>query len=837
MSTPPAGEPFASLDVLRRLHQQMLERQAGSDTAPLQTIPAGEIAAFLGRAGATGALLADPEDRRAVQRILDYWSADLIAASRRERVEVRPVQLAPYAAAAPKPEPEGAIRNPEEARQYIRLSALARQWRDSGAAGYLLGGEALDEAERFARDPDIAALIAASRGAQGRTLRRRQRIKNVALAVLVAVIALLGWMNWQTSLARQEAEVARQAAEGASEREAAARLAAEADRLAARTAEAQARMQATRANTERLRAEESARQATQQWRGQNSRNVELDAALDVLARQVHSGLLDPTSIPDARLRSILITRLTPADTPDPLLPYALPRATEAMPAGASGAQPEATIGVDEGEPHVQTADLATPAAEPALTFPGYDPGFLGMDLPLPAVTEAQAAMAWNGGEPLPYFYYSIILDTGRRMAILSAANLDRLQSRALPRAGDVFRPDPRLDPAQQPDPGIFDERGIERGRLVGRADISWGPALPSDTAEAAAFVAQMTSHYPNLVPQFAAVNQQSWPAIEDWVRLHHNPAASRVTILSGPVFGERGGLPEAYWKIAVSAGPEGLPTVDAFLVPNTPASAPDPEAYRTSVEEIALLTGLGFPEALIAAGSHGARLAARVPELEAADEATRRAAVQDLADLLRDPEAKEDDKLQVVEALLAASEGGRLAYLSPQTRVNLLFVLVQVPAENWMREAWLPLTARARRLAAADAVLGPQAQQLLAALRDGLGLEDGPDQTVYLQFAGYTHDQAVVLRKELQALGWDMPREEQIDAAQGLNQVRYHEGSEADAAAARLLAADLRAAGHSEVTAVGMEIIRNGILEVWISPPAGAAAGVEVRRPEPAPRD
>jgi hypothetical protein len=112
-----------------------------------------------------------------------------------------------------------------QARAIVRIAALARQWRlthEVNKKGYLLTGKALVEASLFVdRDPDIAALVAASEQQEKVTekqtrLARRMLYGLVALAVFAILwVVYLGWQNavHESALAKQEARWAKQESE------------------------------------------------------------------------------------------------------------------------------------------------------------------------------------------------------------------------------------------------------------------------------------------------------------------------------------------------------------------------------------------------------------------------------------------------------------------------------------------------------------------------------------------------------------------------------------------------------------------------------------------------
>ena len=813
MSAPDA-QPFASLDELRAQHQALLERQAGDDTTPPQEIPPDTASAFVARAKATGTILSDPEDRQVAQRAIDYWSADLVVHSRARRVEVDRVQLAPYLTpAAPDRDaprargapasPDSPFQRPEDAREYIRLSALARQWRDSGAnpfSGYLLSGDALDDAERFARDPDIAALLGASRKKQVGAQRRRQRYMYALIAALITVIAGLSVLLVTLELARRAASEAN-------------------DEAVAQTKVAENNAAAAIAALEESRRLRSELEATVAAANQNIADLQpgvsaLEEALELLSGDVIAGRLDLDRIRSDFLRNRLLLRVGPNFTTDQL-------------------QGRLAIPDASGSPVSGTASGSEPSAA---AFGGYDPNFTGLDLPMPSLSEDQAGSAWQGGAPIGYHNFGVVLDTARRLPRVAAANLDRIRSRTLLRAEERFRHDPRLPLADQPDPQSFAAEGMDTGQLVDRGDISWGEAMPEDNVAAAEFVSQVTRLYPNLVPMPAGLRDGAWAAVGNWVRLQHNPGAARVTILAGPVFGEAGEMPQAYWKIAVSAAPGTMdspydagvgPVVDAFLIPADAAplaysAFDDPagvDAFRVRVDEIAARTGLRFPPVLREPALATQAITALVASLQDSDPGELAVVRDQLSDLLQDPSAgAAADQRVLVETMLGRADQGPAADLAPTWRASLLDLLSQVPAAAWDREGWLALKARARRFAAGlPADLDPAAAGDLAALRSHLGLDRPPGQTVYLQFSGYTRERAKMIADGLRALGWQLPGEERV--APAVNQVRYAPSRPEDAAAARLLAADLQAAGLTSVEPVAVGVIKPGVLEVWVSPP------------------
>lgn len=204
-----AAEPFPSAIELVKAHLQLRHAlSAGGVTKDGQT--AADIRAFVERVQATGAVLADENERRTAQGILDYWSTELLSLPGAAEDHFTSVLLAPFDGAhvASKVGESGAVAKAieDESRELIRLAATARLWRDSGRQyGYLLVDKAaIDQAARFRNlDPDISELVTASESAY-RVNRMRRRIGILVVAGSF-LVTLLGFSLY---LQRQRAEQA-----------------------------------------------------------------------------------------------------------------------------------------------------------------------------------------------------------------------------------------------------------------------------------------------------------------------------------------------------------------------------------------------------------------------------------------------------------------------------------------------------------------------------------------------------------------------------------------------------------------------------------------------------
>jgi tetratricopeptide (TPR) repeat protein len=179
---------------------------------------------FIERVKKTGTIL-DGAERQAAQGILDYWTAEIISASDIGDDWDLPALL-PFEGAAEKNEPPAdVIQKRVHAHRGLELAATARLWKSSGSPGYLLTGAALEEADTYKTDPDVAELVRASRiYADGkereRSLKRRSFTAITALAALAIGVAVFAWSKWGEAISAQkmealEAERERQIANGA----------------------------------------------------------------------------------------------------------------------------------------------------------------------------------------------------------------------------------------------------------------------------------------------------------------------------------------------------------------------------------------------------------------------------------------------------------------------------------------------------------------------------------------------------------------------------------------------------------------------------------------------
>lgn len=208
---------------------------------------------------------------------------------------------------------------------------------------------------------------------------------------------------------------------------------------------------------------------------------------------------------------------------------------------------------------------------------GYDPDFLGVSLPLPGI---KAKPAFGGAQPvtapshpedeyeLRYHNYSALVCAARRMAYLSACNVD-FKAPAEASAGEggsTWRYDPRIPRAAQMGERYYRNNPYDRGHLSRRDDLARGPT------RAAAIAANRDSYFwTNCTPQhellnqsnaFTGANLQLWGDLEKHIAAQ-GPALGRLSVFNGPVFGDADKplydvlVPLAFYKIVAWNGPDG----------------------------------------------------------------------------------------------------------------------------------------------------------------------------------------------------------------------------------------------------------------------------------------
>jgi endonuclease G len=254
--------------------------------------------------------------------------------------------------------------------------------------------------------------------------------------------------------------------------------------------------------------------------------------------------------------------------------------------------------------------------------PGYNPDFTGFSVPLPKLTPSIKASAVKvtgaNGNPneLKYYHYSVIMNGKRRLAFVSAVNLDGNPAEVFKReknGKEKWFYDPRISKSDQVGDELYAGNELDRGHLSRRADAAWG-----DTQEDAKLANDDTFHFSNCSPQHEVFNQATkanqqgvllWGNIEDHIADQARKDKKRITVFNGPIFRTndrtyRGvQLPKEFYKIVVFENDEGKPRALAFVLSQDSLIKDLPEEefsvgpygpYQVTVREIENRTKLDF---------------------------------------------------------------------------------------------------------------------------------------------------------------------------------------------------------------------------------------------------
>jgi endonuclease G len=167
-------------------------------------------------------------------------------------------------------------------------------------------------------------------------------------------------------------------------------------------------------------------------------------------------------------------------------------------------------------------------SRPELIIP-YNAKFLGDDfvVPIPTLSDALLAASFANGAVLDYTHYSLIMHATRRVAIVTAHNVDASRSVRV-KGGLTWRLDERAG-EHQLGPETYHSNQLDKGHLVRREDVLWGSVSEAKLANKA------TYFYTNAAPQHQNFNQDEWVTLEDWVLDQATDFSYRLCIFTGPV--------------------------------------------------------------------------------------------------------------------------------------------------------------------------------------------------------------------------------------------------------------------------------------------------------------
>ncbi|HYJ89498.1 MAG TPA: DNA/RNA non-specific endonuclease [Pyrinomonadaceae bacterium] len=295
-----------------------------------------------------------------------------------------------------------------------------------------------------------------------------------------------------------------------------------------------------------------------------------------------------------------------------------------------GAVVSAAIPADAAKSGV-LSDAATPFVEKLVIDPdwstrkGYDPNFLDIKVPLPKLSAAMKTSSVeippefrNGGDKfvLNYHHYSLVMNSKRRFAWYSAANIDGKNTPKLPeRKNDDWHIDPRIDnpnaPKFQCGEDLYATKKTDRGHLTRYLDLAWG------TKEEALKALADTFHFTNCCLQLSNFNQTAarWQGIEQFLlERKAKKDKMRISVITGPIFKKTDPkyknefmeapvrIPLEFWKVCALVRENGTLSATAFILSQADITElPGFEAFlnvsevQTTVKNVEELTGLKFP--------------------------------------------------------------------------------------------------------------------------------------------------------------------------------------------------------------------------------------------------
>jgi len=197
--------------------------------------------------------------------------------------------------------------------------------------------------------------------------------------------------------------------------------------------------------------------------------------------------------------------------------------------------------------------------------PGYDPDFLGFNVPMPTLSSPEPTVE------LHYLHYSVLFRPDRRFAAVTALDLDGARLVQVDRTDD-WGLDPRLAAELQAGPPVYANNDLDRGHLVMRASSTWG-----DSEEEARRAEADTFYFTNAAPQNKLFSQgrELWLGLEDHLQDHADAFDRKLVVLAGPVLDPadppyRGiQVPLRFWKV-VAFVQDGALAATGYLLDQTP---------------------------------------------------------------------------------------------------------------------------------------------------------------------------------------------------------------------------------------------------------------------------
>jgi endonuclease G len=250
------------------------------------------------------------------------------------------------------------------------------------------------------------------------------------------------------------------------------------------------------------------------------------------------------------------------------------------------------------------------------TRQGYDGEFLGSGehaVPLPSLPRELVPLAATNrlatSEPkylLPYHHFTVVLNKERRLAFVTAVNIDGKLRKKPTRQRDHWFFDPRVPEEEQTGKGVYENNPLDLGHLVRRLDPAWG-----SSAKAAKLANDDTFHFTNCTPQHKDFNRNKtrWAGLEDYILTNAANLHFKANVFTGPVLADDDDtyegvqLPRQFWKVATMVKTDRQLSATAYLLSQEhlieglrPREAFSYGAYKTyqvpvaKVEELARLS-------------------------------------------------------------------------------------------------------------------------------------------------------------------------------------------------------------------------------------------------------
>jgi endonuclease G len=289
-------------------------------------------------------------------------------------------------------------------------------------------------------------------------------------------------------------------------------------------------------------------------------------------------------------------------------------------------------GVSATEPVVRPAVVVTKAEEseklgPEVTIDqdwsnrqGYDPMFLGVNIPLPKLS---AAMHSKTVEVPPqfrknsqkyilnYHHYSVAMNKKRRTAWFSAGMIDGTRFQDFKRGTDKWFLDPRIDTKFQMGEELYAAANTDRGHLTRFKDLSWG-----GTQDEAVTATNDSFHFTNCTLQLAGFNEgkDRWQGLELFLLEEHARKDDRkMIVITGPIllnsdpiyknpsmdYSAR--IPLGFWKVCCLRRKDGTLAATGFKlgqedITDLPGFEEklDVTTAQVAIADLQKLTGLDF---------------------------------------------------------------------------------------------------------------------------------------------------------------------------------------------------------------------------------------------------